>query len=134
MNRMRPYQVWIDGEKKTTLANGQAVELLVAPGSHTITLKINWCSSNTVTVVATASPTYLKVESGLRYYYYLVALLVASFGLSFYYRLMHLPKPTWLNPLSWILVAPAFLYLFYYLTLGRKKYLVLTEDDGFSAR
>ena len=134
MNRMRPYQVWVDGEKKAVVANGQAVEMTVAPGNHTVELKINWCSSNTVTVAAGASPTYLKVESGLRYYYYLVAMLVIALGLSFYYRLMHLPKPKWMDPITLVLIIPDLLYLFYYLSLGRKKYLVLTEDDAFSTR
>ena len=42
---LRAYTVLLDGSKIGELANGETRDFSVAPGPHTISLKIDWCGS-----------------------------------------------------------------------------------------
>jgi hypothetical protein len=44
-DRLRRYQVMIDGEQVAAIKHGQRVELPVTPGRHTVYLKISWAGS-----------------------------------------------------------------------------------------
>lgn len=50
-NSQRGYWVFIDGAKVGVINNGEIVECLVNAGHHSVTLKIDWCKSNTIKVV-----------------------------------------------------------------------------------
>ncbi|MFM2359222.1 MAG: hypothetical protein RLY16_1215, partial [Bacteroidota bacterium] len=44
-NRLRPYQLILDGKKIGIIENGQIRTLQVTAGAHAIIAKIDWCSS-----------------------------------------------------------------------------------------
>ena len=45
---LRQYKVVIDGMEKGRIKNGGSFDCEIAPGRHTIELKIDWCGSNTI--------------------------------------------------------------------------------------
>lgn len=47
-DRLRAYQVILDGAKIGEVRNGQTQQFAIAPGQHTLSLKIDWCVSNTI--------------------------------------------------------------------------------------
>ncbi len=47
-DRLRAYKVWVDASVVGTVKAGQSLTVTVAPGPHTIRLRIDWCGSNTI--------------------------------------------------------------------------------------
>ena len=129
VNRMRPIQVFIDNIEVGHVANGSSEEFNVSPGIHEMKCKVNWFSSQILTVSITEGETkFLKVRSGLRYYAVLYILLILSLVAGLLLRLANIPKPDLLELCQAIGVAPFILYILYFFTLGRKKYLILEDD------
>ncbi len=127
-NRMRGYKVVINGtEQEKKIMNGDSEEYTVPAGANTIGCKVDWCSSNTLDVNVSAGETvYLKVGSGMKYFWAAyVLLLVMLFGRSFFRQ--QLPESY-----RYVAIGAAVLvicYFLYYITLGRNKYLLLQEDS-----
>lgn len=48
MNKMRSYDIYVDGEKIGEIKNGGTEELPVPPGEHVIQLQIDWCKSKEI--------------------------------------------------------------------------------------
>lgn len=46
-DRMRSYQIVLDGSTICTIARGESKVLPIAPGDHSIKARIDWCESNT---------------------------------------------------------------------------------------
>ena len=128
MNRIRSYKVFINGQQVGVIRSGATEEYLVEPGNVSVECKISWCSSRTLTVpVGSGETAYLKVSNGMKLYYFIVLLLAGEVFLSFYYR--NKPdKPSWVDPVTTGLIIVVIGYLLYYLTIGRKKYLLLEKD------
>ncbi|MCW3088115.1 MAG: hypothetical protein JWQ78_1501 [Sediminibacterium sp.] len=129
LNRIQKIRVLIDGAESGTVANGNSEQFIVEPGTHTVECKIKWYSSPVLTVALQEGETkYLKVGSGLPYYFPLYLLVLLSLLLRVGLQLAHIPAPDYL---TWIQVAmfmPFILYILYYFTIGKKQYLVLEED------
>jgi hypothetical protein len=51
-DRLRAYKIVLDGVVIGTIGNGETKTFLVAPGEHSLSLKIDWCGSKAVTFVA----------------------------------------------------------------------------------
>lgn len=49
VDRLRYYQIILDGVKVGEIANGERKELEISPGKHTLHLKIDWARSNKIT-------------------------------------------------------------------------------------
>ena len=49
-NLMRDYKIFIDGQQVGTIANGETKSFSTTAGQHTVTTKIDWCSSPDVTI------------------------------------------------------------------------------------
>jgi len=47
-DRLRAYEVVLDGNVVGKVRNGQQVEINVSQGKHVLFLKIDWCQSNAV--------------------------------------------------------------------------------------
>lgn len=47
---MRPYKILVDGVASGSVKQGESVTVSVAPGTHSVQLKIDWCGSPTVAV------------------------------------------------------------------------------------
>ena len=110
------------------MRNGATEEYRVNSGSSTVECKIDWCGSKSFTVDLQKDETaYLKVRSGMKFYFLFVMLLAVGVFLIFFYR-SNPGKPSWVSPASLFLIIPAALYSLYYLTIGRKDYLVVEKD------
>ena len=128
MNRIRGYKVLINGKQVGAIKNGATEEYLVEPGTNSIECKLDWCGSRTLPVnVQSGETAYLKVGSGMKLYYLMVILLGVEVFLSFYYKGKP-DKPTWVSPVIIGSLAIIVIYFLYYLTIGRKDYLLLEKD------
>ena len=120
-NRMRDYKIFIDGKQVGTIANGETKDFPSTVGQHFITAKIDWCSSPGISINVKENQIKNLNVGGFKNGQFLMpiglGLIVLHFILSkfadFYYTIF--------------LVAPLFLLISYYLTIGRKKYLTLLE-------
>ena len=120
MNMARSYKIFIDGEFVGKISNGATAEFPVTAGKRTVTAKIDWCSSPTVSVeVGTDETKHLTV--GCFKNSWLFYLVLANTG--FLPALSRVVGFTY----AIILLMPPFLFLIYYTTFGRKKYLTLKE-------
>lgn len=121
-NRMRDYQIFIDGQKVGTIANGETKEFEISTGQHSIVAKIDWCSSPELLFDSNDTTTF-KV-GGFKYGNWIMpiglGIIVVHFILQ---RTMNFGY-------TFYLIVPVFLLLVYYLTLGRKNYLTLTTTDS----
>lgn len=121
VNRLRNYGVYIDGKKVGTIANGETKKFNVSPGQHSIVNKIDWCSSPTVTINISDDEVKSFKVGGFKNANWLMPtafiVIVLSYIVNSKYGFKYL----------FYLVIPAFLLLVYYLTVGRKRYLTLTE-------
>ncbi|MFN8339912.1 MAG: hypothetical protein U0T36_12935 [Saprospiraceae bacterium] len=120
-NRMRDYKIFIDGKQVGTIANGETKDFPTTVGQHIVTAKVDWCSSPELSIELKESQTSSLKVGGFKYGQILmpigIGLIVLHFILSKFADFDYIM----------FLVAPLFLLLVYYLTIGRKKYLTLEE-------
>lgn len=120
-NRMRDYKIFIDGQQAGTIANGETKDFPTTVGHHIITAKIDWCGSPNISIELKENQTSNLKVGGFKYGQMLMpvglGLIVLHFILSKFADFDY----------TIFLVAPLFLLLVYYLTIGRKKYLTLEE-------
>ena len=119
MNMARNYKIFIDGEFVGKISNGATAEFPVTAGKHTVTAKIDWCSSPTVSVEVGTDETKRLTVGGFKYNW-LIFLWIAGVVLLSFVRIVDFHYPT-------LLLLPPFLLATYYTTFGRKKYLTLKE-------
>jgi hypothetical protein len=120
-NRMRDYKIFIDGQQVGTIANGKTIDFPTTVGQHIITAKIDWCSSPDISIELKENQTSNLKVGGFKYGQILMpigpGLIILHFILSKFADFDY----------TIFLVAPLFLLLVYYMTIGRKKYLTLEE-------
>ncbi len=128
MNRLRTYKVFINGKQAGTVKNGGSEEFAVEPGVNSVQCKVDWYSSQPFNVdVKEGETNYLRVKSGIKYYWlFMVAIIVGVF-IMFSYK-GNPDKPQWVTPVTLILLIPGALYSLYYTTLGRKNFLLVDRD------
>lgn len=133
INRARGFRVFLDGKEMGKIANGGAEDYPVEPGMHTLYCKIDWCSSEAFQIEIKEGETkFVKAASGMRYYPIGVVLLIISLFLGPLLDVLKLEKPANLSTIQLIILLPTLLYITYYMTFGRKKYILLKEDkDNF---
>ncbi len=123
-NRMRDYKIFIDGQQVGTIANGETKDFPSTVGQHIVKAKVDWCSSPDISVDINDNQTKNLKVGGFRNGQFLepigLGLIVLHFILSKFADFEY----------TIFLVAPLFLLLVYYLTIGSKKYLTLDEIDG----
>jgi hypothetical protein len=59
---LRAYKIFVDGEEVGTIRRGKEVSLDVAPGEHSIWLRIDWAESNKLDILSDGSR--LELECG----------------------------------------------------------------------
>ena len=120
-NRMRDYKIFIDGQQVGTIANGETKDFPSTVGQHILTAKIDWCSSPDISIELKENQTKNLKVGGFKNGQLLLpiglGLIVLHFILSKFADFDY----------TIFLVAPLFLLVVYYLTIGRKKYLTLDE-------
>ena len=129
INRARGFKLFLDGKEMGKIANGVSEEYAVDPGVHTIQCKIDWCSSPELHVEVKEGETkFLKAGSGMKYYTVGYIFLILSLGYGPILKLMGIARPENLSVIRVLIFVPFLLYMTYYLSLGRKKYISLEED------
>lgn len=127
MNRLKGYKVEINGtaqEKK--IMNGNSEEYEVPGGTNTITCKVNWCGSNTYSFdVKPGETVYLKVATGMKYFWIAYAVLMLSLFGRIFLKELHNPQ---VNIAFIVISIFVLLYFLFYLTVGRNKSLEIKED------
>ena len=64
---LRAYKVVLNGERIGEIRNGETKEFSIGPGKHALSLKIDWCGSETVEfVVDREEKPAFQVKSSLR--------------------------------------------------------------------
>lgn len=129
MNRLRSFKVLINGGEVGILKNGATEEFSVLPGTNSVQCKVDWYSSRPFSVdIKEGETVYLRVKSGMKYYWpSFIAILVGVFVV-FYYK-GRPDKPEWVDIVPFVLLIPGVLYSLYYTTIGRKNYLVVQKDS-----
>ncbi|HRP31804.1 MAG TPA: hypothetical protein PKV73_07930 [Agriterribacter sp.] len=122
-NRLRDYQLFLDGKKIGTISNGEKKEFEIATGQHNVVARIDWCSSPEILVNLDDTEKKKLVVGGFKNGHWIMPIaggiigigIFLNFAFSFRYGLL--------------LAIPYFLTILYYITIGRKKYLTLTEAN-----
>jgi len=129
MNRLRSYTVYIDNREAGSIRNGSSEEFSIAPGAHQVQCKMAWYSSQPFTVnVDENKIEYLVVKSGIKYYWLMFVLLLTGLLINAFHQSRGEERPMWIFVLQFALILPALCYMLYYLTVGRKNYLLIEED------
>lgn len=120
---MRKIEIYLDGQKKGSIGNGESKEFDIEPGEHRVEAKIDWCSSLPVSVVLDESEEQELLLTGFKFGKWLApaTLILAGIYFAFTGRLHFDP---WMVAVLFLLPV---LYFTYYLTLGRHKYLRLKK-------
>jgi hypothetical protein len=64
-DRARAYSVWVDGGKIGEIRAGETRSFSVRPGPHTVRLRIDWCGSRTLEILAGDEPVVLRCKHGV---------------------------------------------------------------------
>ncbi|HTQ26475.1 MAG TPA: hypothetical protein VMI35_00030 [Puia sp.] len=129
MNRARSYSVFIDGSEVGKIRNGSSEEFLVNPGQHEVYCKLAWYSSPVFALtVEPGRVEYIRVKSGMKYYWPLFFVLVVGLIINLFFSREPGQRPSWIWVIQLVFILPSILYMFYYLTLGRRNYLRVEED------
>jgi hypothetical protein len=122
-NRLRDYKIFIDGQNVGTIANGETKEFETNAAQHTITAKIDWCSSQDISIEVKENQTKILKVSGYKYGRFITPISIVIIVLHFI-----LSKLTGIGYFIY-LVAPLLFVHVYYMSIGRKKYLTLAEKN-----
>ncbi|MBN1969717.1 MAG: hypothetical protein JXR48_07815 [Candidatus Delongbacteria bacterium] len=118
-NRMRDYKIFIDEQEVGIIANGETKDFSTTNGKHTVRAKIDWCSSPDIFVDIYDNQTKNLKVGGFRY-----GQILMTIGLGLI--ILHFILLKFANfEYTIFLVAPLFLLIVYYLTIGRNRYLTL---------
>lgn len=125
-NCMKDYKIFIDGQQAGIIKNGETKEFSALPGQHTLTAKIGWCSSPDLSFEMNENEVKSFKAGGFKNGNWIMPLTGGIIALHFILKLATNSNYTI------FLVIPAFLLLIYYITIGRKKYLILTETESYN--
>lgn len=122
-NRARKYKIYIDGEQKDIIENGKIKEMDLEPGKHQVQLKIDWCSSPEMEFDFSDDKTRTIEVSGYKLMRWIYPIFLIVFGTFLMAKWIF---ELYVDELMYVSI-PIILILFYYMTLGRKKYLTIKE-------
>ena len=128
-NRSRSFRIWIDGIESDIIGDGGTISFWVAPGDHKIQCRLAWYGSQEIRMhLAPGETNWFKVRNGMKYYWHSFVVLLIGIVLNLTAVGQDDERPLWAPLIELILILPALFYMLYYMTLGRKKYLILEED------
>lgn len=119
INKLRDIGVYVDGKKLGTIQDGETKSFEVEAGKHLVSSKIDWCGSNKEDVdIDETEPVHIRLSSfkySGRVMFLALFLIIMITSVPFFLE--------WDMEQAWLLSIPIVLYLVYYLTLGRNRYL-----------
>ena len=115
-NFARDYKIFIDGQMVGSIANKEIKEFTTSSGQHTVTARVDWCSTNiTVDTNDKRKKTLLVGSSHDWCWIVLLCLgLIPSYLTAGYLKII-------------FMLLPIFLFPVYFLKIGCKRYLTLEE-------
>jgi len=119
VNALRDYRLFIDGQKIGTIGNNQIKEFDIPIGQHSLSAKIDWCSSPDFSFETNGSDSKIILLGAIRSWRWLMPLISISIVLALL-----------LKDVSYYIAALVLiplLYILYYLTIGRKNFLTIEE-------
>ena len=122
-NLLRDYKLVIDGYEVGRIANGETKDFTTSIGQHTVTAKIDWCSSNDLVVDVRDNEVKILKLSGFKNDKWLFAIIFVIMMLNLVLSV------TFKFDIRVSLIFILFLLFLYTITIGRKKYLLLKEID-----
>ena len=123
---LRDYLVFIDNEKIGTIGNNETKEFTVPSGQHQMVVKIDWCSSPIFNVdLADGETQNIQVEGTVHKGWWYKIFFSLIFLEIIYVAITDTDFTRVLSfPVSFI---PIILYYLYCITIGRNKYLALSN-------
>lgn len=128
LNKMRGVTVSIDDTERGSIKSGGAEEYIVEPGEHKVSCKLSWYKTDMNVTVNEGETRFLRVRMGMKYFGPAYVLLLLAILSDLIPRFAKFPKPDWWPWAKLVIVVPIILYYLYYLTIGKKHYLLLEED------
>lgn len=122
-NKAREIGIYIDGEKVGTINDGETQEYEIENGKHEIIGKIDWCRSQKIELNITENETKTLKLTGFRFGSWILPIIL---GLLATYFLISSIFDIKLIHMVWIPVI-VLIYPTYYITIGRNKYLIMSE-------
>lgn len=120
-NRWRGYEIIIDGKAVGTISENETKAYNVSKGQHTITAKIDWCSSPDLIVELDENQTQIISIGVSKQIDWMIpvsgGIIALQFLLKIFFGFEYLL----------ILVFPVFIFWVYILTFGRKRYLTISK-------
>lgn len=92
-DRARKYKIFCNAKHVGDIRDGEIVELDISPGNHLVWLRIDWCGSNKLELLAEEGETiHLNCGSGLRGPKLLLTILYITFLRNKYLWLTHVNR------------------------------------------
>ena len=121
VNGYRNYTVKVDGKTVGSIRDGQTKEFTLDKGAFKVTAHVDWYSSNPIYIDTNERQEITLEVRPFKLTLLTITVVFASItGSALGYFVLK-------NPLLLLLLIPAILYTIYLITMGRKKYLVLTQ-------
>ena len=120
----RSYRIYVNGEKVGSIGNGQMKSFPLEPGKHIIQARIDWCGSTKHEIDLDNETIVSYRIASFKY-----AQLIPIIAIICY--VIHVVLTYILGFKGQVTLVPFFLlmtYMFYYLTIGRNRYLRLIKD------
>jgi hypothetical protein len=121
VNAARKIGIYLDETKIGTLSNGSTATFEIPAGTHKLHGKIDWCASREYEFTIGDNETKHLKLSGIPHSNNIMLATAIIFVVH-----IILVVTTGFSYLGW-LVLPSLLIMFYYLTFGRKDYLIIKD-------
>lgn len=122
-NMLRDFKIYLDGKHIGNIANGETADFVIEAGKHIVITKIDWCMSPEVLIDIHENEIISLKTGGFLHGRFIMILSLIIIALHFVL--------TTLADFNYLifLVLPIFLLQIYYITVGRKKYLILKKTS-----
>lgn len=118
-NKGRKIELYLNGKNIGTIGDGETREFDVEPGLYFLYAKIDWCRSPIEEINIGLDQIQFVELSGFKKSQWLFPVLLIASVFSWFLG------GTGLTFITLVIIIPLLLYLFYFVTFGRKKYLQL---------
>lgn len=122
-NKAREIGIYSNGKKLGTIKDGMTKDFELEAGTHDIYAKIDWCRSPKLNLKIEEHNTRILKLSGFKYGKWLMPVMLSFIALSI--------LATYVLGMRWnyfvFIPGIVLVYLGYFITFGRKRYLRLTE-------
>lgn len=122
-NKARCFKVFVDDQEVGKIGEKDILRLELEKGSHEVQAKIDWCTSRNLKFELSEGETKTVKLSGFKHSNLILFLSLILFLVYISMRYFLLEE---LNSFLILFLIPAF-YPLYFITLGRKNYLRITE-------